>query len=494
MKHTFVFSDLHLAVEAPDQGVWMRFRQRRFFVDGDFCRLVDQLLAQVEDAPFEVVFNGDTFELDGANAYNHLASERPQDLGNESSEALGLDRILRDHSDLVTALGRLLARADRIVFVTGNHDLGLHWPTSRQILRRHLVRAARAVDASLDPAALRARVVFAPWFHRTGDGVYVEHGQQYDPASATPDPLLPGRDDGRGLWQSFGSAGYRHVLGGIGTMNPHNNRSYLLGGVIGYLRHFFRYYLGRRRSLVRSWLVGSIRCARHMIAQRRRPEPGTAARWDELARQAGRAGLTTHQVRRLRGLGVRPLSDSPYAVLRELWLDRVALVTAALVVTGAVALVAPGWIALVVMALALGGLITYERLASDNDLDAYQDGLEGKAARIARVTGDPVVLFGHTHRPCRVRLPHGGTLINTGSWAPSFADPECTRPVDSHRTFAWIRSAQGRPQSATLLCWQDDRIAAFAPSGRDFSEGSRPLRGMNPFELRTSCDATGNQA
>ncbi len=464
MKHTFVFSDLHLALEAPDHGVWMRFRQRRFFVDDDFGRLVDHLLAQVQSEPFDVVFNGDTFELDGANAYSRQATERPEDLGNEPSEGLALDRILRDHPGFVASLGRLLARAERVVFVSGNHDLGLYWPTSRQILSRHLVGAAQAAGAHTDPSALRDRLIFAPWFYRTSDGVYIEHGQQYDSASATPDPLLPTRDDGRGLWQSFGSAGYRHVLGSIGTMNPHNNNSYLLGGLTGYLRHFFRYYFGRRRSLVKSWLMGSVRCARHMLTQRvDHTEPGTAVRWEGLARLAGQTGLSTHQLRRLRNLGARPLSDRPYPIWRELWLDRVALVTAALVLTGLVALVAPVWITLAAAALVVAGLITYEGLAPDNDLDAYQAGLTSKAAHITRITGDSVVVFGHTHRPLRVRLSGGGTLINTGSWAPSFADPECTRPVDSHRTFAWIRTAEGRPTKASLLTWSDDQMAVFDP-------------------------------
>ncbi len=466
-KHTFVFSDLHLALQAPDDGVWMRFRQRRHFMDSALSQLVDQLLAQVGDAPFEVVFNGDTFELDGANAYRRRPSERPEDLGNEPTESLSLDRVLRDHPVFMAALGRLLARAERLVFVTGNHDLGLYWPTSQQILLRHLVQAALSAGAGQTPELLRERVHFTQWFYRTTDGVYVEHGQQYDPASATPDPLLPARDDGRGLWQSFGSAGYRHVLGGIGTMNPHNHDTYLLGGVVGYGRHFFRYYFGRRRSILRSWLMGSLRCARHMLAQRHdTSEPGTAERWDALARQAEPTGLTPHQLRRLRKLQVRPVSDRPYAILRELWLDRVGLVAAALLLTGTVALLAPAWVTLLTLALVVGGLLTYERLAPNNDLEAYEDGLEAKAAHIARITGDTVIVLGHTHRPQRQRLAGGGTLINTGSWAPSFADPECTQPVNTDRTFAWIRSGNGRPAAASLLQWVDGRMATFDPSPR----------------------------
>lgn len=466
MKHTFVFSDLHLALEAPEHPVWMRFRQRRHFIDDDFGQLVDRLLEQVGDAPFDVVFNGDTFELDGANAYTRQATERPADLGNEPSEALGLDHILRDHPGFVAALGRLLARANQLIFVTGNHDLGLYWPTARQILRRRLVRAAQAAGAARGES-LADRVVFAPWFHRSVDGIYVEHGQQYDPASATPDPLLVARADGRGLWQSFGSAGYRHVLGSIGTMNPHNHDTYLLGGVLGYARHYLRYYLGRRRPLLRSWLAGSIRCARHMLAQREgHTEPGTATRWDALVVQTDAVGLTTHQLRRLHSLQVRPVSDRPYAILRELWLDRVALVTLALLVIFAMTLLTPAWATVLVAALLAAGLATYERLAPDNDLDAYQSGLAGQAARIAEITGDEVVVLGHTHRPRRLALSSGGTLINTGSWAPSFADPECTRRVDSHRTFAWIRTGEGHPLSATLHCWQHNRIRAFEGCSR----------------------------
>ncbi|MFH2010305.1 MAG: metallophosphoesterase [bacterium] len=464
MKHTVVFSDLHLSLEEPGRGVWMRFRQRRFFIDDDFTALVERILEQTAGEPLEVVFNGDTFELDGANAYRRKAAERPEDEGNEAAESLALDRILRDHPVFVAALGRLLDRAERVVFVAGNHDLGLYWPTSRQVLRRHLVRAARRAGSGYSAPALRKRVCFRQWFHRTRDGVYVEHGQQHDPAAATPDPLLPIRRDGRGLWQSFGSAGYRHILGGIGTMNPHSNGSFLLGGLLGYVRHYLRYSCGQGHSLVSTWFFGALRCTRHMLGQHRAGiEPSTAARMDALAAQASGAALPTTTLRQLRELHARPLSNHPFAILHELWLDRLALFGLAALAVAATALLAPLLVTLTVLALVTGGLITYARLAPDNDLKAYEAGLGGVATRIARLTGDRVVVFGHTHRAQRKQLSGNVTLINTGSWAPSFADPECTRPVDSERTYAWIRSSLGQVTTASLLTWNAGDIETHEP-------------------------------
>ena len=53
--------------------------QRPQFIDDDFAALTDRLLDQVGDQPFEVVFAGDTFELDGASAYTGRPRQRATD-------------------------------------------------------------------------------------------------------------------------------------------------------------------------------------------------------------------------------------------------------------------------------------------------------------------------------------------------------------------------------------------------------------------------------
>jgi hypothetical protein len=439
-----------------------------------------------------VVLNGDTFELDGASAWEGLAGGPPADVGRPEAEAAALERILQDHEGFVRALGRLLASGARLVFVSGNHDQGLGWPAVQKTLKKHLVAAARRAGneavqgeavrgealrgAAVRGAAVRGeadegveaetavtdRIVFRRWFHRSNDGLYVEHGQQYDADSAVGDPLVPVRGDGAGLQLSLGSAGLRHILGGIGTMNPHNPRSFRLGGPGAYLRHWLRHYVGQGRSLLRTWIFGALRCALHVLGQRRAGvEAGAAARLDALSRQARAAGLRPGAVRRLRALQRRPVSDRPYAVLRQLWLDRLGLVTLGLL-SAAVAGLLGGWVyALVALALFATAFMVYEHVAPGVDGDDYDQALPWTARRVAAITGDTLVVLGHSHRPARRLLPGGATYVNTGAWAPSYADPECTRPVDSDRTFAWVRSDGEQIRVVRLLAWQGGRLVSF---------------------------------
>ena len=81
---TIVFSDFHMSPAAEEDGVWMRYRNRRFFVDSEYAELVDEILAQLGDAPFEVVFNGDMFELDGADGFRSRGGRRDRDVGGEA--------------------------------------------------------------------------------------------------------------------------------------------------------------------------------------------------------------------------------------------------------------------------------------------------------------------------------------------------------------------------------------------------------------------------
>jgi len=315
MPHVIVFSDFHLSdapARRPRRGTaeWMRFRSPRFFVDQEFAALAERLLAELGDEPFEVVFNGDMFELDGTLAWSRRSGRGDgagavRVIGDEASEAAALDRILTDHAVFVAALGRLLARARRVVFLCGNHDTGLWWPRAQRLLRRRLAEAATRAGATARRAVLRDRVIFRPWFHRSG-GVYVEHGHQYDPTAALPDPLVPLRGDGSALWLSQGSLFFRHLMGHIGTMNPHNHESFLLG-FRGYLWHWLRYYVRRGRALFLPLLPGWARLVWHAWRQRHpASEPALPLRERALLEQLEATDLSPATLHRLRALHAPP--------------------------------------------------------------------------------------------------------------------------------------------------------------------------------------------
>ena len=468
-RHTIVFSDFHLPPAAEGDGVWMRYRSPRFFIDEDFSRLADRLLDELGDDPFEVAFNGDVFELDGADGYRGTDQRRDVDLGDEDSETASLATILDDHAVLVAAVGRLLARARRVVFLAGNHDLGLYWPRVRALLTARLVAAAREAGAHEDAGRLAARVVFRQWFHRTPDGIFIEHGHQYDAASSSPDPLVPRRGDGDGLWLSMGSIGFRHVLGHVGTMNPHANGSFLLG-LGGYVRHYYRYYFRKGRAILRRAARGGLRVLRHMWRQRRPsagPPPGEAEEaLRELEDQAN--DLPPGTLGRLRTLHERPATADTYRYLRDLRLDWVLLGAVLALLSLASALVIPWPWDLVSTLLVAGVFLGYERLAPPVDYVAYEDGLPEVAAAVARLTGVEVIVTGHTHLPGTWPLEGGGVLVNTGTWAPGFHDAECRRPTNGAKAFAWIRSTPQARQPALdvrLLAWDRGRIVACAAPG-----------------------------
>jgi len=449
----------------------MRYRNRQFFVDVRYAALVDRLLAELDerdgpDAPgLEVVFNGDMFELDGADGFLHaVEARRDADIGREDTETAALRAVLRDHDGFVAATGRLLLRATRVVFLAGNHDSGLYWPAARAVLVAALVAAARAAGApaTVSDEALAARVAFRQWFHRSEGGrIYVEHGQQFDPASSLPDPLVPTRGDGRGLWISFGSAGFRHIMQGIGTMNPHDHNTFIMSAA-QYAKHWFHYYRGDGRSLLWTWLSGSWRCARHMLGQRSRASEPPQEAVDRAARRlAAVTDLSPRTLRRLRQLHARPITGRPYHVLRELWLDRVAL-------GGAIALVAllgllllPWPWDLALTALSAVAFWVYERHAPASDIMGYEERLDEVALAIHELTGAQLVLLGHTHNALDRALPGGVRLVNTGSWAPAYLDPECTRRAATLHTFVRIVADGGGIRSADLLAWEDDRILAW---------------------------------
>jgi UDP-2,3-diacylglucosamine pyrophosphatase LpxH len=469
-RETIVFSDFHLAPASPDHPHWMRYRNRRFFVDVPYAALVDRLLAELGErgapgAPeLEVVFNGDMFELDGADGFLHAVPDRRDaDIGREETETAGLAAVLRDHEGFVAATGRLLARAERVVFLAGNHDIGLYWPSAQAVLIERLVAAARAAGAPQSAAELTARVVFRQWFHRSEDGrIYVEHGQQYDPASSLPDPLVPTRGDGRGLWISFGSAGFRHILRGIGTMNPHDHNTFIMSAV-QYGKHWLRYYAGKGRSLGWTWLSGSWRCARHMLGQRSRAsEPPPEAAERAARRLAEVTDLSPRALRRLRQLHARPITERPYFVLRELWLDRIGLgaVIALVALLGLLLLPWPWDLALT--ALSAVAFWLYERHAPASDIMRFEERLDEVALAVSEATGARLVLLGHTHHALDHQLPGGVRLINSGSWAPAFLDPECTRRAETLHTFVRVVADDGGVRSADLLAWDDGRILAWS--------------------------------
>ena len=188
--HTFVLSDLHLSDAEPAdprRPFWKAFRRPEHFVDGDLARLLAHLQAQL-DGPAELVLNGDVFDFDTVMQMPEPPPTRLhwlmhlRGLGTEAwMSEFKTQRIIADHPAFFGALREWLAAGHKLVFVIGNHDLELHWPSVQAL-----------VSEAVAPAGQRAdQVVFCAWFYLAGGDTYISHGSQYDPYCVVPDPVHP---------------------------------------------------------------------------------------------------------------------------------------------------------------------------------------------------------------------------------------------------------------------------------------------------------------
>src|SRR5262249_51072031 len=135
-------------------------------------------------------------------------------------------------------------------------------------------------------------------------------------------PMVPFDAAGRAIQPTMGSLVSRHLAARMGYFNPHVDESHVLSA-IGYVHHWLRYYAFSSRSLFGAWAFGAIRT---VLGLARARFPGTRERWRRGLREAAReTGSSLLTIARHARLFAKPAEDRLHAVVRILWLDRVAL-------------------------------------------------------------------------------------------------------------------------------------------------------------------------
>ncbi|WP_437538271.1 hypothetical protein WME79_20065 [Sorangium sp. So ce726] len=470
-------SDIHLCELEPGDGLWMRYRQAPYSPDSEVAAMLDALRDEMRQGTargagrdeLTLVLNGDVFDFDAPRVIDQQSVFH--DLPRSAEHAVpAMEAILADHPVFIEALGRVVADGHTVVFISGNHDVQLTLPEVRDLVRARVVDAALAAlgDAPLSSApharaALDARVVFRAWFHKTPDGIIVEHGNQYDAYCSYRYPMVPfGRKPGE-IQPTMGSLVCRLLVSRMGYFNPHVDSSFMLSA-FGYLAHWARYYMFSRRSLAGAWVLGALRTVVELV---RRREPERRARLREcLAAAAQETGAPLRAVARHARLFAPPAEDRLGLVARELWLDRAALALLAVVVALVWLLLVPLWLAPAAL-VAPAALIVYERLVPKLPLDATWQRVSRAARQVARAHRARAVVFGHTHTP--EGTWEGGLFFgNTGSWSAAFEDVACTRPVFAARPLVWLRSEPGAGSAARLsgglVTWKNGRFEALTAS------------------------------
>lgn len=158
-RYKLVVSDFHLG-----KGRYFRDGTQNiledFVYDREFAEFLNYYRSgSFADAEVELILNGDILNLlqiDTWGVHTHLITER--------SVVHAVERIVAGHPEFFQGLRRFAATPGHsISYVVGNHDVGMLWHGPRKVFSE----------------ACGAPVTFYDVCYQF-DGIYVEHGQQYE--------------------------------------------------------------------------------------------------------------------------------------------------------------------------------------------------------------------------------------------------------------------------------------------------------------------------
>jgi UDP-2,3-diacylglucosamine pyrophosphatase LpxH len=158
-RFKLVVSDFHLG-----KGRYFRDGTQNiledFIYDREFAEFLNYYrLGDFADADVELVLNGDILNLlqiDTYGVHTHLITER--------SVVRAVEKIVAGHPEFFQALRRFAATAGHTIsYIVGNHDAGMLFHGARKVFSEACGTEVRFYDVAYQ-----------------FDGVYVEHGQQYE--------------------------------------------------------------------------------------------------------------------------------------------------------------------------------------------------------------------------------------------------------------------------------------------------------------------------
>lgn len=445
----------------------MRYRHRRYTQDAQLAALIEHIYAEVGDAQLELVLNGDIFDFDippvvGGHA---VPAESPR-TGLQARARLAA--ILDDHEQFLATLARVLQRGDRVVFISGNHDIQLSFPEVRNYLVERLINKLRILFPDARDFKAYQHILFRSWYYQTADGVHIEHGNQYDVYCSVPDPSAP-LCPGHRLQPNAGGLVIEHLIGHLGYFNPNVDSSFLLT-TREYLAHWHAYYRRSRRSLVGTWFFGSLRIVWQLgrsygfWGMRPTRPPSRAQAGEE---EPTPPGQELHAA-------LFALPDVRVAI-RLLCVDRALLGVAVLAALALTFVSLP--LAALLLGVALGLWYTLRPKAVACSLREVDAQVQHSAREIARIHRARAVVFGHTHKASQ-QWEDGVFYGNSGTWAPMYHDVACTIAVEVSRPLIWLR-ADGHSLSGGLYRFHDGRLHSAAET-----DGSRPPQASIPRRRR----------
>jgi UDP-2,3-diacylglucosamine pyrophosphatase LpxH len=501
-----VISDLHMGSgRDPHRGTWSPTED--FFWDNEFAEF---LAHYGKEGRCRLVINGDMVDFlqvltlptdEEARLYGIPVRDISPRYGLRCSEAAAvfqMDRVLDGHPVAFQALADFLSLGNRVTIIKGNHDIQFFWESAQETLRRRLALLAPQRRA----AVVRKNLEFLPWFFYIPGILYVEHGNQYEPATSFSNflaPVLPYDTPGAG----------RHIELDLGSflVRYFSNRMEVLDiradnyrPLARYLQMFFSehplVFLSTARDVLR-YLTKTVAKARGTARGRRSREyRDIVERNAELLRaEAVRVGGGNPQgVEELRqalqdiaasratpslSAGVNRYLGSllrrPVRAL--LWIAPLYLmvfiadvvdVGSTWITTRFSTLVQEAWRLIVFIRLphlmftavvVACALAIRQSLRGRNQQDALREDpvtlLRRAASYVAGRLKVPYVVFGHSHAEDSQVVCDGTTYFNSGTWIGVFSEGESLyRAVHQ---FSFVKFQDGRGE---LLHWDPQRAAA----------------------------------
>ncbi len=458
--NTAVISDLHLTdaeVDDPKKPYWKNFKKRRHFFDDSLALFLEHIKKQSAPLPVELILNGDIFDYDSVMSVpddsemgiKYSLLEKQTGLDSQEEKSLFKTHvILNDHVVFVRALKEFIQAGNKVIFVLGNHDIELYWPSTQKEI----------VSRLTDNKEQEAQVIFCEWFYISQKDTLIEHGHQYDPYCICIDPINPLilKRKKYKIRLPFGNLANRFILNRFGLKNPHHDESYVKTGK-EFMIFFFKYEIRVQPFLIFYWLFGALRTLQTSLAEGFFPASKDPLTYEAKIKSiAKKSNATTHDIFALRELHAHPSVHNPIDIIRELWLDRffmlVVLIWGCWQIFTTFNLFANfslWWF--IIPVLFTFPLVGYYAQDIKSDVHVNLKKGEEVAPIAAQIVNVKRVVHGHTHVEVEKRETEL-EFFNPGSWSPYFDEIECI--VNKRvKKYVWIQK-QGDARVASLLTWE----------------------------------------
>ncbi|AGH94286.1 metallophosphoesterase [Pseudobdellovibrio exovorus] len=447
LLYTAIISDLHLTDPEPPRHqtksrhpLWKKFKTKEFYIDESLVQFLDFIQKEAKGNPVELILNGDIFDFDSVMSlpdkplYKVNWLEKRRGLFPRQEKSLfKIKVILEEHKPFMDALRKFILNGHKVVLIPGNHDVELHFPEVQDYIRKVL-------DL---PEEHKKNFVFTSWFYISNKDTLIEHGNQQDPYCICENPLNPFLLDYNELSVRlpFGNVACRYMMNGLGLFNPHVEKNYIMS-VPEYIRFFFKYLLTAQPLIMWTWLWCSTATLWHVTVDRFATTfKGHTSQESLVNTAAVNSQATPSMVRQLQELFVVPATNNPILIAKELWLDRLFLISFGFIIIYIIVFqlkhflgISLFWIFLP-LALFIPFFLFYARSVTSL-VSEYKQPSEALLSRQAEIAQVKRVVYGHTHIP---RHEFYGFVehLNSGTWSPAFTNVECTETFERNH-YVWI--------------------------------------------------------